>query len=47
MIEHPALETETCSRCHQHTAFEWDDFEGTWLSVCCTAREQALPADAS
>jgi len=42
----PALETERCARCGMGTAFEWDDFEGAFVSVCCTAREKALPADA-
>lgn len=47
MTKRPELETERCSKCGRPSAFEWDDFEGAYISVCCAAREKALPDDAS
>ena len=24
-----------CSRCREHTDFDWDEDDEIWLSVCC------------
>ena len=36
MNESNPPDLDFCSRCHEHTEFEWDDVDG-WLSVCCAA----------
>jgi len=33
----PGLDSDFCSKCHEHTEFEQDE-AGEWLSVCCAAR---------
>ncbi len=36
--EHPPPDLDFCSRCHEHTDFEWSGEEECWISVCCGAR---------
>lgn len=45
MTEHPALETERCAKCGRPSAFEWNEDEQAFVSVCCTSREKSLPED--
>src|SRR6266704_2995448 len=26
-----------CSRCHENTAYSWDEYEKDWMSECCHA----------
>lgn len=32
-----------CSKCHEHTGWEWDEDGEEWLSVCCGAGEVEMP----
>ena len=37
MSERTYPELDFCSRCREHTDFQWDNEGHTWLSVCCGA----------
>ena len=37
MNEPDPPDLDFCSRCYEHTEFEWDDVDEIWLSACCAA----------
>jgi uncharacterized OB-fold protein len=45
MTDREYPESETCAKCGEHTAFEWDELEG-WTSVCCTWTAMRLDQEA-
>jgi len=41
--EQPRPDSDFCSKCHEHTDFQYDWDEEEWLSVCCGAGIVELP----
>ena len=34
-----------CSKCHGYTSYDWDAYEGGWLSLCCWRPPVALDVE--